>query len=196
MRKALLIFVALFACALFLRGVLSGYLESRARSRRIEEILQQARQRSSSDEKIRADMSDAINRETHSFPEFQQQCADLQSVLSRSAEMDKEKREMLADLHTQFQGDQKVQPMFETLQEMEDVSDKTEPIWLEMIACSHRLESAPKDEQVRYRALCVDPAVDKMASLQPQISRLAVQLQGQIQKSGGVAPEFLRALAN
>lgn len=196
MRKGLLIFVALFACALVLRGFLSGYLETRARSHRIEEILRQARERSSSDAKIRADMEKTINRETHTFPEFQQQCADLQSVLSRSAEMEKQKREMLADLQTQFQGDQKVQPVFETLHEMEDVSEKTEPIWQGMIACSHHLESAPKDEQARYRALCVDPAMNKMALLEPEVSRLAAQLQEQIQNAGGVAPDFLRALAN
>lgn len=102
---------------------------------------------------------------------------------------------MLADLQFEFQGDSKVQPVFSLLYQMEDVSDKVEPIWRGMIACSGILASAAQNKQEAYQTICVDPAHQQLSLLVPEMNRLGHQLQAEVQKYGGSLPrDFLEAI--
>ena len=98
-------------------------------------------------------------------------------------------------LQLEFGGDTKVQPIFDLLYQMEDVSDRVEPIWRGMIACSVTLASAARSKQEAYRTICMDPATQQLGLLMPEINKLGGQLQGYLQKYGeSLPPDLLRAI--
>jgi len=176
-----------------LNGFWSGHLEGRARSHRIREILQQARNYAPYDAKIRANFQVVTARQAKSFPEFQKQCADIKDTLNEMDAMEKRKRSMLAELRAQFGDDKKLQPTFDTLHQLEDWSDKTEPIWQELIACANRLESASKYEQSNYSSICIEPANLQLELLRPESERLIAQLKDDLKTNlGELPPEFLQ----
>jgi hypothetical protein len=165
------------------------------RSRRIHEILQKAKSYQAADTKTRAALQEVLSREPRTFEEFEKQCADLQATLTENDVMEKRKRKMLADLQFEFQGDSKVQPVFSLLYQMEDVSDKVEPIWRGMIACSGTVASAAQGKQEAYQTICVDPAHQQLSLLVPEINRLGQQLQAEVQEYGGSLPrDFLQVI--
>jgi hypothetical protein len=162
-----------------------------ARSSRIHEILQEAKSYQPADAKIRAALGEVLGRQTRTFAEFEKQCADLQATLTESDKMEKRKRKMLADLRFEFRDDSKVQPTFSLLYQLEDVSDKFEPIWRGMIACSGILASASQDKRAAYQNICVDPAHTQLSLLVPETNRLSRQLQAELQKHGESLPRDL-----
>ncbi len=165
------------------------------RSSRIHEILQEAKSYQAADSKIRAALQEVVGRQTRTFVEFEKQCADLQATLVESDAMEKRKRKMLADLHFEFRDDSRVQPTFNLLYQMEDVSDKVEPIWRGMIACSGILASAAQNKQEAYQNICVDPAHQQLSLLAPEMNKLGRQLQAELQKHGDSLPrDFLQAI--
>ena len=102
---------------------------------------------------------------------------------------------MLADLQFEFRGDSKVKPVFNLLYQLEDISDKVEPVWRGMIACSGILASAAQAKQEAYQTICVDPAHQQLSLLVPEINRLGRQLQAEVQEHGGSLPrDFLQAI--
>ena len=164
-------------------------------SRRIHEILQKARSYQAANAKTGAALQEIVGRQTRTFAEFEKQCTDLQTTLAESDAMEKKKRKMLADLQFEFQDDSKVKPVFNLLYQMEDVSDKVEPIWRGMIACSGILASAAQNKQEAYQTICVDPAHQQLSLLVPEINRLGQQLQAEVQEYGGSLPrDFLQVI--
>jgi uncharacterized protein YoxC len=165
------------------------------RSRRIHEILQEAKSYQAADAKTGAALQEIVGRQARTFAEFEKQCADLQATLAESDAMEKRKREMLVDLQFEFRDNAKVQPIFNLLYQMEDISDKVEPIWHGMIACSGILASAAQNKQEAYQNICVDPAHRQLSLLVPEMNRLGRQLQAEVQKYGGSLPrDFLQAI--
>jgi len=165
------------------------------RSRRIHEILQEAKSYQAANAKTGAALQEIVGRPTRTFAEFEKQCADLQATLAESDAMEKRKRKMLADLQFEFRDDSKVKPFFNILYQMEDISDKVEPIWRGMIACSGILASAAQNKQETYQNICVDPAHQQVSLLVPEINRLGHQLQAEVQEYGGSLPrDFLQAI--
>jgi hypothetical protein len=165
------------------------------RSRRIHEILQKAKSYQAADAKTGATLREIVGRQTRTFAEFEKQCADLQATLAENDVMEKRKRKMLTDLQFEFRGDSKVQPVFNLLYQMEDMSDKVDPIWRGMIACSGILASVAQGKQEAYQTICVDPAHQQLSLLIPEMNRLGRQLQTEIQKYGGSLPsDFLQAI--
>jgi hypothetical protein len=165
------------------------------RSRRIHEILQDAKSYQAADAKTGAALREIVGRQTRTFAEFEKQCADLQATLAENDVMEKRKRKMLTDLQYEFRGDSKVQPVFNLLYQMGDMSDKVDPIWRGMIACSGILASAVQSKQEAYQTICVDPARQQLSLLIPEMNRLGRQLQTEIQKYGGsLPPDFLQAI--
>ncbi len=186
-----------FVCASVLTRFLSGYLEARERSRRIREILQEARSNEAADSRIKAEFQEITSRQTASFAEFEQQCRDLQAVRTESDAMDRKKRKMLDELQYGFRDDAKMQPMFSTLRELENLSDKEGPIWNDMIACADRLTSADKRTQAAYQLICIDPANRRLESLAPEYRPLILQLQTEFKQTrGSLPPELLQALGH
>ncbi len=164
-------------------------------SGRIHEILQEAKSYQAADAKTGAALQEIIGRQTRTFAEFEKQCADLQASLAESDAMEKRKRKMLADLQFEFRGDSKVKPFFDLLYQMEDISDKVEPIWRGMIACSGILASAAQNKQEAYQTICVDPANQQLNLLVPERNSLGHQLQDEVQKYGSSLPrDFLQAI--
>lgn len=137
------------------------------RSRRIHEILQEAESYQAADAKTRDALEEIVSRKAGTFAEFQKQCADLQAILIENDAMEKRKRKMLIDLQFEFRGDSKVQPVLNLLFQLENVSDKVEPIWHRMISCSSNLDSAAQSKQEAYQSLCVDPAHQQLSLLVP-----------------------------
>ena len=165
------------------------------RSRRIHEILQEAKSYQAADAKTGAALQEIVSRQTRTFAEFEKQCADLQATLAESDAMEKRKRKMLAGLQFEFRDDSKVQPIVNLLYQMEDISDKVEPIWHGMIACSGILASAAQNKQEAYQNICVDPAHQQLSLLVPEMNRLGRQLQAEVQRCGGSLPrDFLQAI--
>jgi len=165
------------------------------RSRHIHEILQEAKSYQAADAKTRAALQEIVGRQTGTFAEFEKQCVDLQATLAESDAMEKRKRKMLVDLQFEFRDDAKVKPVFNLLYQMEDISDKVEPIWHGMIACSGILASAAQNKQEAYQNICVDPAHQQLSLLVPEMNRLGRQLQVEVQKYGGSLPrDFLQAI--
>jgi len=165
------------------------------RSRHIHEILQEAKSYQAADAKTGAALQEIVGRQTRTFAEFEKQCADLQATLAESDAMEKRKRKMLADLQFEFRDDSKVQPVFNLLYQMEDISDKVEPIWHGMIACSGILASAAQNKQEAYQTICVDPAHQQLSLVVPEMNRLGRQLQAEVQMYGGSLPrDFLQAI--
>ena len=167
----------------------------RERSRRIHEILQEAKSYQVADAKTVAALQEVVGRQTRTFTEFEKQCADLQAILAENDVMEKRKRKMLAELQVAFRGDSKVQPAFNLLYRMEDLSDRVDPIWRGMIACSGILASVAQSKQQAYQTICVDPAHQQLGLLVPEVNRLGSQLQTELQKHGSsLPPEFLQAI--
>jgi hypothetical protein len=165
------------------------------RSRRIQEILQEAKSYQAADAKTGAALQEIVGRQTRTFAEFEKQCADLQATLAENDAMEKRKRKMLADLQFEFRDSSKVKPIFNLLYQMEDLSDKVEPIWRGMIACSDILGSAAPKKQEAYQNICVDPAHQQLSLLVPEMNKLGHQLQAEVQKYGGSLPRnFLQAI--
>jgi hypothetical protein len=165
------------------------------RSRRIHEILQKAKSYQAADAKTRVALQEIVSRQTRTFAEFQKQCADLQATLAENNVMEKRKRKMLVDLQFEFRDDSNVQPTIKLLFQMEDVSDKVEPIWRGMIECSRTLASAAQSKQDAYQSICVDPAHQQLNLLVPEINSLGHQLQAELQKHGSSLPrDFLQAI--
>lgn len=164
-------------------------------SSRIHQILQDAKSYQAADAKNRIELGEVLGRQIRTFAEFEKQCADLEKVLSESDAMETRKRKMLSDLQFEFRGDSKVQPIFDLLHKMEDESDKVEPIWRGMIACSGVLASAGQSQQEAYRTICVAPANQQLGLLAPELKRVARQLQTQLEELGGsLPPDFLQAI--
>lgn len=164
-------------------------------SGRIHEILQEAKSYQAADAKTGAALQEIVGRQTLTFAEFEKQCADLQVTLAKSNAMEKRKRKMLSDLQFEFRDDSKVQPIFNLLYQMEDISNKAEPIWHGMIACSGILASAEQNKQEAYQNICVEPAHQQLSLLVPELNRLGRQLQIEVQKNGGSLPrDFLQAI--
>jgi hypothetical protein len=164
-------------------------------SGRIHQILQEAKSHQPEDDRIRAAFQEVLARQPQSFSEFKKQCADLKFVLDKSDAMEKRKRQMLADLRAQFGNDAHVQNVFDTLSAMEDVSDKMEPIWRGMIACSGIIESASSSKQDAYQEICIEPAQQQLNLIAPEISNLGRKLQSELQRSGAsLPPDFLQAI--
>ncbi len=165
-------------------------------SGRIHQILEDAKARQPEDSRIRAAFQEVLARQPRSFSEFRKQCADLKTVLDESDVMEKKKRQMLADLRAEFGDDVHVKAMFDTLSAIEDASDKMEPIWRGMIACSDVLESAPSSKQNEYDEICVQPAQQQINLIAPEISKLVQRLQSEAQKYGAsLPPDVLQAIA-
>lgn len=165
------------------------------RSRHIHEILQEARSYQAADAKTRAALHEIVSRQTTTFSEFKKQCADLKAILAESDAMEKRKRQMLTELQLEFRDDSKVQPIFSLLHQMEGASDKVEPIWRGMIACSGVLASSALNKQEAYQAICVDPVRQQLSLLAPELNRLGRQLQAELLKDGtSLPPELLHAI--
>jgi hypothetical protein len=170
-------------------------VEDQTRSDRIHELLLKAKSYQATDDKIRERLQEVLGRQTTSFAEFRKQCTDLRAALADSDAMEMRKRQMLAELQALFRGNTNVQNVFVTLYAMEDESDKIEPIWRGMIACSGMLESAPKIRQDAYQRICVEPAKEQLDLVTPEVRRLGWQLQDEIQKYGASLPrDFLQAI--
>jgi hypothetical protein len=164
-------------------------------SRSIHEILQEAKSYQAADATTRTALRKVLGRQTKTFAEFERQCADLQATLTENDVMEKRKRKMLAELRLAFRDDPEVQPTFGVLYQMEDVSDRADPIWRGMIACSGILASLDQSKQEAYQTICVDPAYRQLSLLIPEINRLGNQLQTELQKHGSsLPPEFLQAI--
>ena len=143
----------------------------------------------------RASLQEILGRQITTFAEFKKQCADLQTALAEGDAMEKRKRKMLADLQFEFRDDPNVQPVFQILYQMEDFSDRVEPIWRGMIACSGNLASSGQNKQGAYQTICVDPAHQQLSVLVPELNRLGRQLQAELQKHGSSLPlDFLQAI--
>jgi ClpP class serine protease len=137
-----------------------------------------------------------LARQPQSFSEFKKQCADLKTALDESDALEKRKRQMLADLRVQFGDDAYVNGLFDELRTMEDLSDKMEPVWRGMIACSRILVSAPSSKQDSYHTICVDPAQQQISLIVPEISTAVQKLQSDIQRFGvSLPPDVLQAIA-
>jgi len=163
---------------------------------RIHQILQEAKSRKPEDDRIRAALQEVLARQPQSFSEFQKQCADLKIVLDESDALEKRKRQMLADLRVQFGDDAHVKGLFDALSTMEDMSDKMEPVWRGMIACSEILVSGPSSKQDTYPTICVDPAQQQISLIAPKISAVVQKLQSDIQRFGvSLPPDVLQAIA-
>ena len=147
-------------------------------------------------ESIGAALQEVLARRPQSFSEFKKQCADLKIVLDESDALEKRKRQMLADLKVQFGDDPYVGGLFDELRTMEDLSDKMEPVWRGMIACSGILVSAPSSKQDAYHTICVDPAQQQISLIVPEISAAVQKLQNDIQRFGvSLPPDVLQAIA-
>ncbi len=165
-------------------------------SGRVNQILQEAKSHQPEDNRIRAAFQEVLARQPRSFFEFRKQCADLKVVLDESDSMEKRKRQMLADLRVQFGDDAHVKSLFDTLGAMEDASDKMEPVWHGMIACSDILDSAPTSKQDAYRSICIEPAQQQIDLIVPEISGLAGKMQSDLQRFGASLPsDFLKVIA-
>jgi hypothetical protein len=165
-------------------------------SPRIHQILQEAESRKPENDRIRAALQEILARQPQSFSEFKKQCADLKTALDESDALEKRKRQMLADLRVQFGDDAYVNGLFDELRTMEDLSDKMEPVWRGMIACSRILVSAPSSKQDSYHTICVDPAQQQISLIVPEISTAVQKLQSDIQRFGvSLPPDVLQAIA-
>jgi len=194
-RMIVLMILALCVGTLGRAQTISPLNSQQERSRRIHEILQEAKSDQAANAKTGAALQEIVGRQTSTFAGFKKQCADLQATLAESDAMEKRKRKMLADLQFEFRDDSKVKPVFNLLYQMEDVSDKIEPIWRGMIACSGILASAAQNKQEAYQTICVDPAHQQLSLLVPEMNRLGHQLQAEVQKYGGSLPrDFLEAI--
>ena len=163
---------------------------------RIHQILQEAKSRKPEDDKIRAALQEVLARQPQSFSEFKKQCADLKIVLDESDALEKRKRQMLTDLRVLFGDDTYVNGLFDELSRMEDLSDKMEPVWRGMIACSGILASAPSSRQDTYHTICVDPAQQQISLIVPEISAVVQELQSDIQRFGvSLPPDVLQVIA-
>lgn len=163
---------------------------------RIHQILQEAKSHQPADNRVRAALQEVLARQPQSFSEFKKQCADLKVALDEIDATDKRKRQMLADLRVQFGDDAHVKGLFDTLSEMEDVSDKMDPIWRGMIACSGILESAPSSKQDAYHQICIEPAQRQISLIVPEINSLVRKLQNDVQRFGAsLPPDVLQAIA-
>jgi hypothetical protein len=170
----------------------SADTQQQVRSRRIHEILQEAKSYEPADAKTRLAFEEIVKRQVNSFVDFEKQCADLQISLAKNDVMEKRKRHMLAELRYQFRDDQKVQQLFKLLTQIDDVSDKTEPIWRGMIACSNILASSTQSKQSEYQTICIDPAHQQLTLLGPEMAKLTRELQDELQKYGAtLPPDFL-----
>jgi hypothetical protein len=150
----------------------------------------------SEDDKIRAALQEVLARQPQSFSEFKKQCADLKIVLDESDALEKRKRQMLTDLRVLFGDDTYVNGLFDELSRMEDLSDKMEPVWRGMIACSGILASAPSSRQDTYHTICVDPAQQQISLIVPEISAVVQELQSDIQRFGvSLPPDVLQVIA-
>jgi len=164
-------------------------------SARIHQILQEAKSRKPENDRIGAALQEILARQPQSFSEFKKQCADLRIVLDESDALEKRKRQMLADLKVQFGDDAYVSGLFDELRTMEDLSDKMEPVWRGMIACSGILVSAPSSKQDTYHTICVDPAQQQISLIVPEISAAVQKLQSDIQRFGvSLPPDVLRVI--
>lgn len=165
-------------------------------SRHIHEILQEAKSYEEADARTRAALEEILSRMPRTFAEFDKQCADLQAILSESDAMEARKRKMLAELKFEFRGDAKVQTILDLLHQMEVASDKVEPVWRGMIACSGILASTTPSTQGTFQTTCIDPAHQQLGLLAPEIAKLGHQLQAELQKYGeSLPPDFLQAIA-
>lgn len=186
--------IAIFSF-LALRGLFTGIIAKHERSQRINMILQRAQSYQESDDKISSALEEAADRSPRSYAEFNRQCSDLEVAIANNDEMERRKREMLAELQPEFSDDSKVQPIFSTLRQLEDVSDKIESAWRGMIACSDRLSSADHSHQDKYETICVVPERQQIRALAPEIKRFGTQLQSEVQSGGGSLPAaFLQVL--
>lgn len=164
-------------------------------SRSIHEILQEAKSYQAADAKTSAALRQILSRQTKTFAEFEKQCADLQAAMAENDVMEERKRKMLAELRLAFRDDSEVQPTLNLLYQMDGVSDRVDPIWRGMIACSGILASADQSQQEAYQSICVDPAHRQLSLLIPEINRLGNQLQTELQTHGSSLPrEFLQAI--
>jgi hypothetical protein len=174
--------------ALKAQGTSPSTEEPQARSQRIHEILREAKYYAPADAKTRLALEEVARRPVHSFVDFEKQCADLQTNLAQSDVMEKRKRHMFAELRYEFRDDPKVQQIFKLLTQIEDVSDRTEPIWRGMIACSKSLARSAQSKQSEYQATCIDPAHQQLVLLQPDMAKSVRELQEELQKYGSTLP--------
>lgn len=164
-------------------------------SNRIHQILQEAKARQPEDSRIRTRYREVLDRHPQSFPEFQIQCADLRTVLDESDAMEKRKRQMLADLRVEFGNDAKITLVFDTLSELENISDRMEPVYRGMIACSDILKSGPPSKQRSFDEICVLPAQQQIDLTTPEVGSLVRTLQNEIQEYGTSLPaDLLQAI--
>jgi hypothetical protein len=187
---------ALFSRAtIWAQATAASNTERQDRSHRIHEILQEAKSYTPADTKTRLAFEEITQREINSFVDFEEQCNDLQDNLTENDAMEKRKRHMLTELRYEFRDEPQVQPFFKLLGQMEDLTDKSEPVWRGMIACERILESSSQSKQKEYQTICINPAKQQLIIQKPELDGLLREFQDYLQKYGETLPrDLLQAL--
>ena len=166
-------------------------LQNHYDSDRVRQILQEARANQAADTKRRMAFEELGRREVKTFSDFDKQCSDLQVQLDEASAIEKRKKRLLTELEQQFQSHPdypKIRRFFETLRQMEDETDKAEPIWRGMIACSRILEASTPSAQAAHEGICIDPANKQLSLLQPKMEKSMTDLQEELKAYGETLP--------